>query len=200
MAGRTVLKIDTSEACETVVPAAGPDLTSTAVLQELHKGLLFLLRRKVRDPALADDLCNEAFGIVLERVRQQPLEEPAKLSAYLAQTARNLWIAEQRKTVRRRTATGEQSAIDEFADPQAADSVTVAHKQSCARAVREVLQQLPIVRDRELLVRYYLNDEDKADICHDLNLTEDHFNRVIFRARERFRILLEKRYSQSDLL
>jgi RNA polymerase sigma-70 factor (ECF subfamily) len=63
-----------------------------------------------------------------------------------------------------------------------------------AKAVRQVLQELPNPRDRALLVRFYLRDEPKADICRDLGLTEEHFNRVIFRARERLRALLERRY------
>ena len=63
-----------------------------------------------------------------------------------------------------------------------------------------VLAEMTTPRDRELLVRYYLRDEDKAAICRGLGLTEAHFNRVIFRARERFRALLETRYARADLV
>jgi len=58
-----------------------------------------------------------------------------------------------------------------------------------------------VARDRDLLMRFYLHDEDKALICRELNLSEEHFNRVIFRARNRFRELLEHRgYWKADLL
>lgn len=66
--------------------------------------------------------------------------------------------------------------------------------------MREVFRDLGTPRDRELLVRYYLHDEDKDSVCRRLGLTEAHFNRVIFRARERFRGLLERRYRRTDLL
>jgi hypothetical protein len=52
---------------------------------------------------------------------------------------------------------------------------------------------MPSSRDRELLRRFYLNDESRDRICQDLELTSEHFNRVIFRARNRFRELLERR-------
>jgi hypothetical protein len=51
------------------------------------------------------------------------------------------------------------------------------------------------------LVRYYLDDESKEEICAALGLSDEHFNRVIFRAKNRFRELLERRgYVKSDLL
>lgn len=177
---------------------AAPEFGPDADLQQLRSGILFLLHREVIDPALADDLCNETFRIVLERLRRQPLEEPGKLAAYLAQTARNLAIADRRKTARRQTVTGEQHAIDGFAAEGSDPSVTV-QAQVRANTIRKVLEEMPSVRDRQLLVRFYLNDEAKADICRDLNLTEEHFNRVMYRARQRFRVLLDSRFARPDL-
>jgi DNA-directed RNA polymerase specialized sigma24 family protein len=64
-----------------------------------------------------------------------------------------------------------------------------------------MLDEMPAERDREILVRFYLNDEDKEQICRDLRLSEEHFNRVIFRARNRFRELVEHRgFWKADLL
>lgn len=185
----------TAQAPTDVQGAVALDLRSPA---ELRRGVLFLLRRKVRDPALAEDLCNETMRIVLERLQHEPLEDPAKLPAFLAQTARNLAIAEWRKSARRRTVTGEDAAIAAHAD-DGIDSGDGIQARQRAEAVRSVLADLPTPRDRELLVRYYLQDEDKAAICRGLGLTEAHFNRVIFRARERFRALLETRYARADL-
>jgi RNA polymerase sigma-70 factor (ECF subfamily) len=44
-----------------------------------------------------------------------------------------------------------------------------------------------------------LRDEDKEQVCRELGIDEAHFRRVVFRARERFRALLEKRYRVADL-
>jgi hypothetical protein len=64
-----------------------------------------------------------------------------------------------------------------------------------------MLEEMPVARDREVLVRFYLDDEDREKICRELGLTEEHFNRVIFRARNRFRELLEHRgFRKADLL
>jgi DNA-directed RNA polymerase specialized sigma24 family protein len=64
-----------------------------------------------------------------------------------------------------------------------------------------MLDDLPTARDRDVLIRFYLNDESKEDICAALGLSDEHFNRVIFRARNRFRALLERRgYTKLDVL
>lgn len=173
-------------------------LDSPAEFQRLRNGVLVLLRQELRDNALAEDLCNEAFRIVLERLRQQPLEDPAKLAPYLAQTARFLARTDYRIARRRQTFTGQQHAIEEFEDP-AADPIAATQVDECAKAVRKLLQEIPNIRDREILVRVYLRDEDKEQICRELGIDESHYRRVVFRARERFRALIEKRYRVSDL-
>lgn len=165
----------------------------------LRQGVLFLLRREVRNLALAEDLCNETMRIVLERLQRAPLEDPAKLPAFLAQTARNLVIAEWRKSARRRTVTGQEDVIAAHVDETSQPGGEIQDRQR-AEAVRTVLAEMRTARDRELLVRYYLRDEAKADICQSLALSDAHFNRVIFRARERFRVLLEARFNRTDLL
>jgi RNA polymerase sigma-70 factor (ECF subfamily) len=57
--------------------------------------------------------------------------------------------------------------------------------------------QLP--RDREILVRVYLHDQDKDRVCRELGISEEHYKRVLHRARARFAELLQRRYRPSDL-
>ncbi len=199
MVARTALTTETGVNTEAGKTATAQEFGSDAALKELRAGVLCLLTAFVRDPALAEDLCNETFCVVLERLRRRPLEDPGKLAAFLAQTARNLVMADRRMTIRRRTETGEQATIDHFPDERP-DPSDVLQSQWNGRAVRKALLELPNLRDRQLLVRFYLHDEDKASICRDLQLSGEHFNRVVYRARERFRVLLDRRFDRPDLL
>jgi RNA polymerase sigma-70 factor (ECF subfamily) len=62
-----------------------------------------------------------------------------------------------------------------------------------------VIDELPTDRDRQLLFRFYIAEDDKERICADLGLTSLHFNRVLHRARERYKELYESRGKrQSD--
>jgi RNA polymerase sigma-70 factor (ECF subfamily) len=61
-----------------------------------------------------------------------------------------------------------------------------------AAIVRRILDELRSSRDRDVLYRFYLAEQDKEQICRELGLTSLHFNRVLFRARERYKELYEK--------
>jgi len=58
--------------------------------------------------------------------------------------------------------------------------------------LRDVLAGMPVARDREILRRFYLEEEDKDSVCRALAIDPGHFHRVMFRARERFRLLVEQ--------
>jgi RNA polymerase sigma-70 factor (ECF subfamily) len=141
--------------------------------------------------ALAQELCQETLIIIISRLRTQPLDDPDKLPAFVAQIARNLVVAERRKDRRRKTDV-DSEAIDDVAD-QAQGQEHDAQRESAAVAIRKVLAEMKSIRDRSMLVRYYLRDEDKKDICRELGLSEPSFNVILFRARSRFLELLEKR-------
>jgi RNA polymerase sigma-70 factor (ECF subfamily) len=167
-------------------------------LDEIRSGLLVLLRRRVDSRSTAEDLCNEAIRILLERLRQDPLDDPTRIAAYVAQVARNLAIAERRKTSRQRTMTGHAALIEDYPDERP-DPAQEEEANSRSQAVRAMLEELPKARDRKLLLRYYVYDEPKEAICQDMKLTPEHFNRVLFRARNRLREFIERRGGRDRL-
>jgi RNA polymerase sigma-70 factor (ECF subfamily) len=66
--------------------------------------------------------------------------------------------------------------------------------------VKDIIRGMGSQRDRTILVRFYLNEEDKEIICRDLKLTPMQFARVLHRARGRLRQLLESQgFKGSDL-
>ena len=151
-------------------------------------GLLYLLKRRTRDAELALDLRQDTFRVAIEKLRGSTLDDPARLAAYLRGVALNLWIAHQRKDTRRAT-TADSDAVELAADDRAGPFDNVSREQ-VREAVGTLLAELGTPRDRELLTRLYVHDEDKAAICAALGVDSLHFNRVLFRAKERFRQLL----------
>lgn len=157
-----------------------------------------LLSRLCDDPALAEDLHQETFQVVLVRLRRRRLADPARLPAFLRRTARNLWIAECRKAGRRQTYTG-FDGLDRVTAPEQCP-LGRALQRDAARRVRRLLADLRFDRDRQLLHRVYLAEDDRATICRDLGLSPRHFNRVLHRARGRLRDLLERAAKRDRLL
>lgn len=198
MAGLTESTPEPMLNSETCMATGVSEFGSDAALAKLREGVLYLLRRELRDFALADDLCNETFRIVLERLRQRPLDDPDRLGSFLAQTARNLAMANRRTLARQRTSTGQQAMLEERGT-SALDPAVLLEAQLRAAAVRKVLLEIPLPRDRDVLVRVYLYDQDPEKVCRELGIESSHYKRVIYRARKRFRILLDQQYRRTDL-
>jgi len=178
-------------------PVADPVSHLAAVYRD-YPGLRALILRRVRDPEVAADILQDAAVTTLEKLRRGEIAHPENLGGYLYRVALNHLRNHRRKD---RSASSSADALDELpasgSDP---DWESVGAPQ-WATAARRMLADMPVARDREVLVRFYLDDEDREKICRELELSEEHFNRVIFRARNRFRELVEHRgFHKTDLL
>jgi RNA polymerase sigma-70 factor, ECF subfamily len=178
-------------------PVADPVSYLTAVYRDFP-GLRALILRRVRDPEVAADILQDAAVTTLEKLRSGEIAHPENLGGYLYRVALNHLRNHRRKD---RSAISSADGLDEIPSPDSADGGEDIGSRQWAIAARRMLEEMPVARDREILIRFYLDDLGKEAICHELRLSEDHFNRVIFRARNRFRELLEHRgFRKSDLL
>jgi RNA polymerase sigma-70 factor (ECF subfamily) len=160
---------------------------------------VLLRRRTGGDFGLLQDLVQETLLVVIQRLRGAGIDDPQKLAAFAAQTARNLAIASLRKAERQKTDV-DSDATDRNADTSRGVQEIAADVEA-ALAVRALLRELPQARDRLMLKRFYLDDHDKEVICQEMDLTEAAFNQALSRARKRFRQILEERgFSKRDLL
>lgn len=167
---------------------AGDPGAEAGLVGRYANGLSYLLRKVTGDPVLSEDVLQETFRVALRRIRAGELREPEKLGGFLRQTAKNLARAERRRG-------GRWENMDEDVphpvDPAESQLARVIRTEE-AGLVRRVLRDLRSRRDRQLLYRFYIAEEEKEEICRDLGLSSLNFNLVLFRARERFRKLVEE--------
>ena len=160
------------------------------LVERYSHGVMIIIRREVRDTAVADDIYQDAFRIVLEKIREGDLREPERLSGFVCGVARNLVIDYFRRAARQENvAEIEEAALLPHPAP---DQLQELLQKEKADLVRQVLKEMPNERDIQALYRFYIADDDKEQICADLGLTSLHFNLVIHRARERFRELYKQ--------
>jgi RNA polymerase sigma-70 factor, ECF subfamily len=164
----------------------GGDTTAEGDLVRRYSGQLFrLLLRLTRDTALSEDLHQETFRIVIARLRHRVLSEPGKLPQFIFRTGRNLALDNYRKRLRR----GQDAGFPEdFTDPAPGQLESLLCSERAA-IVRRLLSEVSPDRYRQILERFYLAGEDKSRICAALGLGDLHFNRVLFRARQRLKDL-----------
>jgi RNA polymerase sigma-70 factor (ECF subfamily) len=137
----------------------------------------------------AEDLAQETFRVVSEKLRGGQLRQPERLPGFVCGVARNLAMAERRRGLK---LAGEPETEPGAGPRQLAELL----EAETASLVRRLLREMRPERDREILFRFYLDEQDKETICRQFGLTSLHFNRVLYRARERFRELWERRMQQ----
>ena len=150
------------------------------------KGLILMLERRMGDRARAEDLAQDALMTVLERLRTTGSDKPESLGSFLHQTAKYQFIGWLRKSVNQ---TEWKASVEDHAEETTAVEDDL-DRERAREQVRILISEMKVARDRELLYRFYVRDQAKPVICEALDLSPTHFDRVINRARNRFKELL----------
>ena len=169
----------------------GSRAAEAQLVANYRKPILELLRYRARDTDLAEDLLQETLLITIRRLRDEGIEEPEKLSSFIHRVAHNLVIAHFRKEARRNTRP--DTEFTELLQDDSPSQQEALLEQENAEMVRQLLEELPQPRDREILLRFYVWNQEKQLVCANIGLTSDQFDRVISRARKRFKALVEEK-------
>jgi RNA polymerase sigma factor (sigma-70 family) len=174
-----------------VEPAARSPRMDRAAVEGLiakhYTGLRLLLQRRTGDAEIAADILNQAACTAWEKWQSGQVRRPEEIGGYIFQVAMNLLRNRRRKVVER----ADRHVDSEVLGQLPADAPDGWLEKKIAARVKRVLQELPSRRDREILVRFYLKEEEKDAICRDLALEADQFDKVLHRARGRLKELLE---------
>jgi RNA polymerase sigma factor (sigma-70 family) len=173
----------------------GDRKAESRMLIALRPGVLAVLRFGAFHRWIdAEDLTQETLHIVIERVRARTIDNPRKVFAFAAATARNLALNAARKVLRQQTVV-DSDLVDELAQnlEMAQSDLSDSDDRQLAESVMSLLDELPTERDRQLLMRFYLDGVDKQQLCREVGLSPKHFDRVLMRARSRLRTIIERR-------
>ncbi|HEX8088273.1 MAG TPA: sigma-70 family RNA polymerase sigma factor [Blastocatellia bacterium] len=172
------------------------DADAEAELVRRYKdGIAIIIGRIVRNESLTEDLSQETFKIALEKIRDGDVRDPERLSGFVCGVARNVAIDYVRR-MRRLTNQEEIGNAEQIRDPRP-DQFEHLWRKERAEIVRQLISELKAERDREVLSRYYIAEEDKDLICADLDIDRKQFNSIVFRALKRYKELYLSRFGES---
>jgi RNA polymerase sigma-70 factor (ECF subfamily) len=166
---------------------AGDSAAEEELILRYSHGVAVIIDRIVRSHAAAEDVSQETFKIALEKIRSGHVRQPDRLSGFVCAVARNTAIDYVRRV--RKTLPLEDGLNAERIPDSAPSQLEEILNREKAAIVRRIINELKIKRDRDVLLRYFIAEEDKNKICADLDLTRTQLNSVIFRASARFKEL-----------
>lgn len=174
------------------IPSRGAPLSQaavTALIEQNYVGLRLLVARRCRDPHVAADLLNEAVITTWTKWQAGKIERPEQIAGYVLQVTMNLLRNHRRAIAERPEKRADATKLQELAIEGEPGDETI--EREIAVQVKRVIREMSSPRDRTILVRFYLDEEEKETICRDMGLSPLQFDKILHRARGRLRKLLE---------
>jgi RNA polymerase sigma-70 factor (ECF subfamily) len=164
--------------------------------QLFSKGIRFYLCRQL-GPQELDDKVHDTFVVVVQAIRRGELREPQRLMGFVRTVVRRQVAAHIDKAVHSRREQMDLDSSSRVADPHGNPEEAAIFRQR-ADLIRRVLGELS-VRDREILTRFYLQEQGQEQICMEMALTETQFRLLKSRAKARFGELGKKKLTHRAL-
>jgi RNA polymerase sigma-70 factor (ECF subfamily) len=166
------------------------------LLRRYRLPLVGYFRRMIRDPALAEDLAQEAFlRVYKSRARYQPA---ARFTTWLYRIATNLALNAIRDR-RDEVSDGEGNEregppLERFVDPHPTAEQHMLQSER-ERLIRQAVESLP-QNQRAAVVLHKYQEVDYRQIATILNVSESAIKSLLFRAYETLRVRLEPLLSE----
>ena len=142
-----------------------------------------------------DDKIHDTFLIVVQAIQNGDLREPDRLMGFVRTIARRMVAGHIDQMVHRRR---DNVAVDSgiaISDKRTTPEQSVIERQKID-IMLGVLKEMS-GRDRDILTRFYLYEQNQDAICREMNLTSTQFRLLKSRAKNRFAELGKKKLSET---
>lgn len=167
-----------------------------SAMEDLYRvfseGIRLYLWRQL-GPQDLNDKVHDLFLTVTESIRKGELREPERLMGYVRtvvrrQVAGHIHVARQQRRSSYDLDLG-TTLLDARSNPE--HRVIRRQYNDVAQRILSAMRQ----REREVLVRFYMNEQPAEDICREMDLTATQFRLLKSRAKARFGDLCRSRLS-----
>lgn len=175
---------------------AGEDAGMEQLYKLFSRGIRYYLCRQL-GPQELEDKVHDTFLIVVNAVRRGDLREPERLMGFVRTVVRRQVAAyiENAVHTRREQADLETgvSVADRKENPE--QEAIIRQKAALMKSALSALSQ----RDRDILVRFYLQEQPQEQICQEMELTETQFRLLKSRAKAKFGEIGRKKLASSGI-
>jgi RNA polymerase sigma-70 factor, ECF subfamily len=161
------------------------------------RGIRFYLCRQLGVQEL-DDKVHDTFLIVVQAIKRGDLREPERLMGFVRTVVRRQVAAHIDHVVHSRRDELHLDVGVRVVDGRRNPEQNMAFQQK-VDFMLDILNQLS-ERDREILTRFYLHEEEQEEICREMDLTETQFRLLKSRAKARFGELGRRKLQQKMLV
>jgi RNA polymerase sigma-70 factor (ECF subfamily) len=151
------------------------------ILQKVPASLLYVLQAS--DAADAEDTFHQCYLEVLDQIKRGKVREPERMEGFIAVIARRLICHQIRARIQSRYCAEETEYLNQPCHaPGAEETLWTAQRREI---VRQALNSLP-ARHKEVLVRFYIQEQPREQIMAEMDLNETQFRLLKSRAKAHF--------------
>lgn len=176
---------------------SGDDAGMEHLYRLFSRGIRYYLCRQL-GPQELEDKVHDTFLIVVNAIKRGDLREPERLMGFVRTVVRRQVAAyiEQAVHNRREQADLETgiAVADRKQNPE--QEAMVRQKNELMKSALEALSK----RDRDILVRFYLQEQSQEQICREMSLTETQFRLLKSRAKAKFGEIGRKKLASTGIL
>lgn len=169
-------------------------------MEELYrlfaKGVRFYLCRQLGGQEIEDKI-HDTFLIVVRAIRRGDLREPERLMGFVRTVLRRQVAAHIDHLVHRRRDHINLDVNSRVADARRNPEQSAAFREKIALMV-DVLREMS-ERDRNILTRFYLQEQSQEQICDEMKLTDTQFRLLKSRAKARFGEIGQRKLQKNPL-
>lgn len=152
-----------------------------AALEELYglvKNFTYFLMRQLGTQDLQDNV-HDVYVTVAQAIAAGKLRDPERLSAFLTTVARFYSYSQIERRVQSRARL---LPLDGTDVPDDTDLELKVYRKQRVTFVRDILRQMPAL-DREILLRFYIEEQSKEQICQEMKITPTQFRNMKSQAK-----------------
>jgi RNA polymerase sigma factor (sigma-70 family) len=175
---------------------AGEDAGMEQLYKLFNRGIRYYLCRQL-GPQELEDKVHDTFLIVVNAVKRGDLREPDRLMGFVRTVVRRQVAAYIENAVHTRREQADLETGVSVADrKQNPEQEAMIHQK--AALMKSALSALS-KRDRDILVRFYLQEQPQERICEEMALTETQFRLLKSRAKAKFGEIGRKKLASSGI-
>jgi RNA polymerase sigma-70 factor (ECF subfamily) len=161
-----------------------------------HRGVRFYLCRHL-GPQELEDKIHDTFLIVVQAIRRGDVRDPDRLMGFVRTVVRRQVAAFIDDIIQSRREIVDLDSGTKIADENWNPEQTAIREQAVT-IMEDILDNIS-ARDRDILTRFYLLEQDQEQICTEMGLSETQFRLLKSRAKSRFSQVGRKRLAQRAL-
>jgi RNA polymerase sigma-70 factor (ECF subfamily) len=174
----------------------GDDAGMEQLYKLFSRGIRYYLCRQL-GPQELEDKVHDTFLIVVNAIRRGDLREPERLMGFVRTVVRRQVAAYiETAVMARRDQTDLESGVTVVDRKQNPEQQAMGKEK--AELMKSALSQLS-QRDRDILVRFYLEEQPQEQICEEMRLTETQFRLLKSRAKAKFGEIGRKKLASSGI-